>query len=143
METTISKSAVLKTATCMGLSTCYFAMLAYPFGVTGNGYVVERALIAGAIFFAVSIPAWIINVRREFFSEALTTEAEPARRVDNIGQLAVLNKWLSPNDVKQILYCQEYDGMSFDKVAVKRNFLTVEQISTLFKMQKERATQRV
>ncbi|MCK4837846.1 MAG: hypothetical protein KAS94_03535, partial [Desulfobulbaceae bacterium] len=123
------------------LSTFYFAMLAYPFGVTGGGYVVERALVAGVIFFAISIPAWIVNVKREFFSGAevaakdVAVKVEPARQVMNIGQLAVLNKWLSPNEVKQILYCQEYDGMSFDKVAVKRNFLTMTQVKALLEMQ--------
>ena len=94
--------------------------------------------IAGVIFFAISIPAWIINAKREFFSKsevvesAVVVEAAPVRKTMELGQLAVLNKWLSPNEVKQILYCQEFDGMSFDKVAVKRNFLTMTQVKALF-----------
>lgn len=141
MKTLKNQSAVWKTITCIALSTFYFAMLAYPFGVTREGYVIERVLIAGAIFFAISIPAWFVNAKREFFREAEVVErkvavkAEPARKVMDIGQLAVLNKWLSPNEVKQILFCQEYDGMSFDKVAVKRNFLTMTQVKALFELQ--------
>ena len=146
MKTLKEQSAKWKTASCVALSMFYFAMLAYPFGVTGEGYVVERVLIAGAIFFAISIPAWIVNAKREFFSKAEVVEkkvavkAEPTREAMDIGQLAVLNKWLSPNEVKQILYCQEYDGMSFDKVAVKRNFLTMTQVKALFEMQREPET---
>jgi aspartate ammonia-lyase len=141
MKTLKQQKNLWKIATCVALSTFYFAMLAYPFGVTGGGYVIERVLIAGAIFFAISIPVWIVNVKREFFSEAevaeekVTVQAEPARRKMNIGQIAVLNKWLSPNEVKQILYCQEYDGKSFEKVAVKRNFLTMTQVKALLEMQ--------
>jgi hypothetical protein len=141
MKTLKDQSATWKTAACVALSTFYFAMLAYPFGVTGEGYVVERVLIAGVLFFAISIPAWIINAKREFFSEAAAAErkvavkAEPARKTMDISQLAVLNKWLTPSEVKQILYCQEYDGMSFDKVAVKRNFLTMTQVKALFELQ--------
>ena len=143
MKTFKDQNATWKTATCIALSTFYFAMLAYPFGVTGEGYVIERVLIAGVLFFAISIPAWIINAKREFFTEATVVEskvavnAAPARKAMDIGQLAVLNKWLSPNEVKQILYCQEYDGMSFDKVAVKRNFLTMTQVKALFELQEE------
>lgn len=141
MKTLKQQKELWKIATCVALSMFYFAMLAYPFGVTGEGYLVERALIAGAIFFAISIPVWIVNVKREFFSEAavaeekVTVQAEPARRKMNIGQIAVLNKWLSPNEVKQILYCQEYDGKSFGNVAVKRNFLTMSQVKALLSMQ--------
>ena len=146
MKTVKQQKGLWKIATCIALSTFYFAMLAYPFGVTGEGYVIERVLIAGAIFFAISIPAWIVNAKREFLSEAEVVEsnvavkAEPARKTMNIGQLAVLNKWLSPNEVKQILYCQEYDGTSFDKVAIKRNFLTMTQVKALFEMQREPET---
>jgi hypothetical protein len=133
------QNAIRKTATCVALSTFYFAILAYPFGVTGEGYVVERVLLAGALFFAISIPAWIVNARREFFTEAVAAEvvvgAEPARMLD-IGQLAVMHKWLTPDEVKQILFCQKHDGMSFDKVAVKRNFLTMTQAKALFEMQR-------
>ena len=142
MKTLKEQTAIWKTATCIALSTFYFAMLAYPFGVSGEGYVLERALIAGVIFFAISIPAWIVNVKREFFSKAEVVEgaaavkAVPVRQAMDIGQLAVLNKWLSPNEVKQILYCQEFDGMSFDKVAVKRNFLTMTQVKALFELQR-------
>lgn len=138
MKTLREQNAIWKTTTCIALSTFYFAMLAYPLGVTGEGYMVERALIAGVIFFAISIPAWIVNVKREFFGKAevvekeVATEAVPVRPTMDIGQLAVLNKWLTPNEVKQILYCQEFDGMSFDKVAVKRNFLTMTQVKALF-----------
>lgn len=143
MKTSKSQDAVLRTITCIALSTFYFAMLAYPFGVTGDGYVIERVLIAGLIFFAISIPAWIINAKREFFSDQVAVETraavktEPVRQPTvDLAQLAVMNKWLSPNEVKQILYCQEYDGMSFDKVAVKRNFLTMTQVKALMEMQR-------
>ena len=142
------QDAIWKTATCVALSTFYFAMLAYPFGVTGEGYVVERVLIAGVLFFAISIPAWVINAKREFFSEAALAEGEvaaapePAPTPLDIGQLAVMNKWLTPEEVKQILYCQKYDGMSFDKVAVKRNFLTMTQAKALFEMQRRPETAR-
>lgn len=146
MKTSDKRKAIRKTATCVALSTFYFAMLAYPFGVTGDGYVIERVLIAGAIFFAISIPAWIVNANREFFSETAAAEnkvavsAEPARAPMDIGQLAVMHKWLSPDEVNQILYCQKYDGMSFDKVAVKRNFLTLTQVKALFEMQRRPET---
>jgi hypothetical protein len=146
MKTSDKQRAIRKTAICVALSTFYFAMLAYPFGVTGDGYVVERVLIAGGIFFASSIPAWIVNAKREFFSEAEVGEskvavgAEPARAPMDIGQLAVMHKWLTPDEVNQILYCQKYDGMSFDKVAVKRNFLTLTQVKALFEMQRRPGT---
>ncbi len=141
MKTSKKQKDLWQIATCVALSTFYFAMLAYPFGVTGGGYVVERVLIAGAIFFAISIPAWIVNIKREFLDESTAAEqqaaaqAEPVREKMNIGQIAVLNKWFNPDEVKQILYCQEYDGMSFGKVAVKRNFLTMTQVKALLKMQ--------
>lgn len=135
------QTAMWKTGTCMILSTFYFAMLAYPFGVTQEGYAIERMMVVGFLFFAISIPTWIINIRREFFTEQAVVnkkviEAKPEKEIVDISQLAVLNKWLSPNEVKQIVYCQEFDGMSFDKVAIKRNFLTIMQVRDLFELQR-------
>ena len=142
LKTTKKDSALWKTATVMGLSTFYFAMLAYPFGVTRDGYVVERALIAGVIFFAISIPAWIINLKREFFTEEPVTSkaaaAATAKRrhgAPKIGQLARTNQWLSPKEIKQVLFCQDCDGKKFGEVAVKRNFLTMSQVKSLLDMQ--------
>jgi len=65
----------------------------------------------------------------------VNAQAAPVREKMNLGQIAVLNKWPNPDEVKQILYCQEYDGMSFGKVAVKRNFLTMTQVKALLEMQ--------
>lgn len=136
------ESAFWKTATVMGLSTFYFAMLAYPFGVTRDGYVVERALIAGVIFFAISIPAWIINLKREFFTPAPAASREGLAVAEKsqsgalkIGQLARSNQWLSPKEIKQVLFCQDCDGKKFGEVAVKRNFLTMSQVKSLLDMQ--------
>ncbi|MDF1577268.1 MAG: hypothetical protein P1P81_02365 [Desulfobulbales bacterium] len=146
MKKSNKQNAIRKTAICVALSTFYFAMLAYPFGVTGDGYVVERVLLAGALFFAISIPAWIVNARREFFTETVAADTgvvistEPARAPLDIAQLAVMHKWLTPDEIKQILYCQKHDGMSFDKVAVKRNFLTMTQVKALFEMQRRPET---
>lgn len=142
LKTSKKESALWKTATVMGLSTFYFAMLAYPFGVTRDGYVIERALIAGVIFFAISIPAWIVNLKREFFTEqaavSKTAEAVTARKQQNlpdIAELALKNNWLSPKEIKQIMFCQDCDGKKFGEVAVKRNFLTMSQVKSLLDMQ--------
>ena len=135
------KNAFWKISTGAALTMFYFAMLAYPFGVTRDGYFVERALIAGLVFFAISIPVWIVNIKREFFSETeviereVAVKSEPTCKEMDIGQLAVLNKWLTADEVKQIIYCQELDGMSFEQVAVKRNFLTMMQVKALHQIQ--------
>jgi hypothetical protein len=141
MKTLKKQNELWKIAACVALSSFYFTMLAYPFGITPEGYDIERVLIAGGILFAMSIPVWIINIKREFLSETEMVEKKVAAKTAatseamNIGQLAVLNKWLTPNEVKQILYCQEFDGMNFGKVAVKRNFLTTIQVKALVEMQ--------
>ena len=67
-----------KTGICMVLSLFYFAMLAYPFGVSSDGYVAQRALIAGVIFFVISIPAWVVNVRKEISAASEKTAASEA-----------------------------------------------------------------
>ena len=75
-EETTRQRPIWKTMTCILLSMFYFAMLAYPFGVSKDGYMVNQALIAGVIFFAISIPAWIINVKREFYGNKEFISAE-------------------------------------------------------------------
>jgi hypothetical protein len=140
MKTKLNKSAILKIAQCVALSTFYFAMLAYPFGVTRDGYIIERVLIAMVVFLAISIPGWIINFRKEFFCKTELVKEKvnavaPAPKPLDISQLAVMNNWLTPDEVKQVVFCQQHDGMSFDKVAVKRNFLTMLQVKSLFEMQ--------
>nr|MBF0222094.1 hypothetical protein [Desulfobulbaceae bacterium] len=143
LTTQQKQSGLWKTATCMTLSLFYFAMLAYPFGVSAEGFRAERMLIAGVIFFAISIPAWIINVKRELFTteeaqEAVAAvEARNVHKVTNIGQLAILNNWLTPKELKQILFCQESDEKKFGEVAIKRNFLTMSQVKSLLQMQEE------
>ena len=143
LKTSQKNSSIWKTATCIGLSLFYFALLAYPFGVTAEGFMVERMLIAGVVFFAISIPAWIVNLKREFFTpEEETTEVEEAAvknvyKVTDIGQLALINNWITPKELKQILFCQECDDKKFGEVAVKRNFLTLTQVKSLLRMQSE------
>jgi len=129
-----------KTATCVVLSLFYFAVLAYPFGVSAQGFVLNKAIIAAVIFFAISIPAWIINIKREFFSpdQATTeTEAEPANEygAPKIGELAIKNNWLSFEEIKQILFCQEGNGLRFGEIAVKRNYLSPDQVNSLLALQ--------
>ena len=131
-------SAFWKTVVCVSLSAFYFAMLAWPFGLTETGYMASRAFLAAAVMFAISIPVWIINIKREFFSveaEAPKTAEVKEQVFHKIGQLAVNNKWLSPAEIKQIMYCQEADGEKFGQVAVKRNFLTITQVKSLLAMQ--------
>ena len=73
-------SALWKTTTCVTISTLYFALLVvYPYGLTKGGFVVERAIVTGVIFFAIAIPAWITTVKREFFSGDVETIKMPAR----------------------------------------------------------------
>ena len=149
IETTNRLSAEKKTAMCIVMSMFYFAMLAYPFGVAMEGYVWQKALVAGVIFFAISIPAWIINLKREFYG---ATEVEgageemAAREIDlsvpvnaakvtKIGELARMQQWLTVDEVAQILFCQDAEvGSKFEQIAVKRNYLTREQVDTLISM---------
>ncbi|MDA8160398.1 MAG: hypothetical protein M0T76_06735 [Desulfobacteraceae bacterium] len=131
-------NAFWKIFVSISLSTFYFTMLAWPFGLTQTGYMASRAFLAGAIMFAISIPAWIINIKREFFSdemEAAKTAEAKAPVYHTIGQLALNNKWLSPSEIEQIIFCQEADGETFGRVAVKRNFLTLTQVKSLLAMQ--------
>ena len=149
------QSPFWKTMTCILLSMFYFAMLAYPFGVSKEGYMVNQALIAGVVFFAISIPAWIINVKREFYgSEEEVTEAQEVARPagviqrrkeismnvradgNRMGELAVMKKWLTPKEIKQILFCQQGESAKmFGEIAVKRNYLSQEQVNTLLAWQ--------
>ena len=139
------QNGTLKTATCMTLSLFYFALLAYPFGVTAEGFMPGRMLIAGVILFTISVPLWIINVKREFFTAkeevqeaaAVESAAQNTYKVTDIAQLALLNNWINPEELKQILFCQESDKKNFGEVAVKRNFLTMSQVKALLQMQRE------
>ncbi|MDD5759259.1 MAG: hypothetical protein PHI06_09270 [Desulfobulbaceae bacterium] len=153
-ETTQKMSAEKKTALCIVMSMFYFAMLAYPFGVAMEGYVWQKAVIAGVIFFAISIPAWIINLKREFYDGAqvegtvedmLENELDlsaPSNlpKVSKIGEMARMNKWLTLEDIAQILFCQGGEcGSKFGQIAIKRNYLTPEQVETLLAMQSAKA----
>jgi len=153
-ETIKSFSPEKKTALCIVMSMFYFAMLAYPFGVAMEGYVWQKAVIAGVIFFAISIPAWIVNLKREFYDASATegtveemleneldvTAPENIMKVGKIGELARMNKWLTLEDIAQILFCQGGEcGSKFGQIAVKRNYLTKEQLDTLLAMQCARA----
>jgi hypothetical protein len=153
-ETVKSLSPEKKTALCIVMSMFYFAMLAYPFGVAMEGYVWQKAVIAGVIFFAISIPAWIVNLKREFYDatatertveEMLENELDVAApenitKVSKIGELARMNKWMTLEDIAQILFCQGGEcGSKFGQIAVKRNYLTHEQLDTLLAMQGARA----
>ncbi|MBA3015574.1 MAG: hypothetical protein KKD63_15590 [Proteobacteria bacterium] len=150
-ETTRGMSAEKKTALCIVMSMFYFAMLAYPFGVAMEGYVWQKALIAGVIFFAISIPAWIVNLKREFYDATAAEETVEmmlekeldlstpgsASQVSRIGELARLQKWLSLEDIAQILFCQGGEcGSRFGQIAIKRNYLTPQQVDLLLSMQK-------
>jgi len=151
---TKTMGAEKKTAMCIVMSMFYFAMLAYPFGVAMEGYVWQKALIAGVIFFAISIPAWIVNLKREFYDATAAEEtveamlgkeldlSKPgsAKQVSRIGELARLQKWLTLEDIAQILFCQGGEsGSRFGQIAIKRNYLTPEQVDSLLAMQKTTA----
>ncbi len=145
-EATRSFSPEKKTAMCIVLSMFYFAMLAYPFGVAMEGFVWQKAVIAGVIFFAISIPAWIINLKREFY-DATATEGTVENMLENeldlsaadnmlkaskIAELARMRKWLTLEDIAQISFCQDGErGSSFGEIAIKRNYLTKQQVDTL------------
>lgn len=143
-----------KTAICIVMSMFYFAMLAYPFGVAMEGYVWQKAVIAGVIFFAISIPAWIVNLKREFYDATATegtVEEMLANEIDvtipgninkdsKIGELARMKQWLTLEDIAQIRFCQDGEsGTSFGQIALKRNYLTKDQLDTLLSMQPVRA----
>jgi hypothetical protein len=51
------------------------------------------------------------------------------------GSIAVSKGWLSPDEVKEIVYCQKYEGDKFGEVAIKRNFLTTQQVDSLLEIQ--------
>jgi len=148
-ETTHKLSAEKKTAMCIVMSMFYFAMLAYPFGVALEGYVWQKAAIAGVIFFAISIPAWIVNLKREFYS-ATATEGAVEDMLENeldqyspgntnqartIGEMAMMKNWLTFEDIAQIRFCQNGEqGSTFSQVAIKRNYLTRQQVDALMGM---------
>lgn len=149
-ETIKSFSPEKKTAMCIVMSMFYFAMLAYPFGVAMEGYVWQKAVIAGVIFFAISIPAWIVNLKREFYGATAAAEereevpstdfqvtgARYAKTACKIEDLAMMNKWLSLDDIAQIRFCQGRErGSTFEQIAVKRNYLTNDQLDALLAMQ--------
>ncbi len=138
-ETSKGLSPEKKTALCIVMSMFYFAMLAYPFGVTAEGYVWQKVLIAGLIFFAISIPAWIVNLKREFYDETASEAAvEDIENINasKIGEIARTKNWLTVEDISQILFCQGGEsGSKFGEVAVKRNYLTPQQVDTLLCIQ--------
>ncbi len=149
MSMTLRKlSPMKKTVLCIVMSTFYFAMLAYPFGVAIEGYVWQKAVIAAVIFFAISIPAWIINVKREFYGAAQTEGAVEGlleneldlavsgRKARTIGELARMQHWLTSEEIAQISFCQEGEpGSTFGEIAIKRNYLTPQQVDDLLAMQ--------
>ena len=51
------------------------------------------------------------------------------------GTIAVSKGWLSPDEVKEIAYCQKYEGDKFGEIAIKRNFLTTQQVDSILKIQ--------
>lgn len=153
-KTTQKMSAEKKTALCIVMSMFYFAMLAYPFGVSVEGYVWQKVLIAAVIFFAISIPAWIINLKREFYDvqqaegtveELLENELdvhspENMTKISRIGELARSQRWLTLEDTAQILFCQGGEsGSKFGQIAIKRNYLTPKQVDSLLAMQNSNA----
>lgn len=142
-------SAEKKTALCIVMSMFYFAMLAYPFGVAMEGYVWQKAVIAGVIFFAISIPAWIVNLKREFYrgtaaegavDEMLENELDLSAPGNGAGgktlsELAQMKHWLTPDEIAQIHFCQHGDERgSFSQIAIKRNYLTRQQVDSLLGM---------
>ena len=131
------KKVLRKTIVCMSLSSFYFAMLAWPFGLTEQGYVLTRAILAGLVMFAISSPVWVINIKRELAREETAEETTVVEEkvTQTIGQLAMENKWLSPSEVRQIIFCQKSEGGNFGQVAVKRNYLTLSQVKALMNMQ--------
>ncbi len=58
-----------------------------------------------------------------------------SKRKRRIGMLAMSNGWLSLAEIKQILYCQKDNGYKFGEVAVNRNYLTTEQVSSILDIQ--------
>ena len=65
------------------------------------------------------------------------TPHEKNHMLQKIGQLAMSKKWLSPDEVRQIMFCQKAEEAKFGQVAVKRNFLTLAQVESLLSLQKK------
>jgi hypothetical protein len=63
------------------------------------------------------------------------TLQEKEHMLQKIGQLAMSKKWLSPDEVRQIMFCQKAAEAKFGQVAVKRNFLTHTQVESLLSLQ--------
>jgi [pyruvate, water dikinase]-phosphate phosphotransferase / [pyruvate, water dikinase] kinase len=63
------------------------------------------------------------------------TLQEKEHMLQKIGQLAMSKNWLSPDEVRQIMFCQNADETKFGQVAVKRNFLTHSQVESLLSIQ--------
>lgn len=149
-ETIKKFSAEKKTALCILLSMFYLAMLAYPFGVAMEGYVWQKAVLAAVVLFALSIPAWIINLKREFYDgtqtegtveDVLENELDLSSTINynkfmTLGELAQMERWLTSEEIAQIRFCQDGEpGSTFGEIAVKRNFLTPQQVAALEAMQ--------
>ncbi len=62
-----------------------------------------------------------------------------SRNKRRIGMLAASNGWLSLSDIKQILYCQKGDGYKFGEIAVRRNYLTSDQVASILEIQNSTA----
>ena len=63
------------------------------------------------------------------------TQEVKEHMLQKIGQLAMRKKWLSPDEVRQIMFCQKADEAKFGQVAVKRNFLTLTHVKSLLSLQ--------
>ena len=51
------------------------------------------------------------------------------------GEIAVSKGWLSQDEVREIAYCQKYEGYKFGEIAIKRNFLTTQQVDSILEIQ--------
>ena len=58
-----------------------------------------------------------------------------AKNKRKIGSLAMSNGWLSIAEIKQILYCQKDNGHKFGEIAVRRNYLTPDQVTSILETQ--------
>ncbi len=45
------------------------------------------------------------------------------------------NGWLTLAEIKQILYCQNDCGSKFGEIAVRRNYLTPQQVASILEIQ--------
>ncbi|MDP2060230.1 MAG: hypothetical protein Q8J97_10850, partial [Flavobacteriaceae bacterium] len=65
---------------------------------------------------------------------------ENTAKISRIGELARAQRWLTLEDTAQILFCQNGEtGSKFGQVAIKRNYLTPQQVESLLAMQTSRS----